>query len=203
MNPSLLPSGPIGRGASLLLAAAAPFALILSAAPEPAAQPETGDLITTHIYSDIPDLPREQIVNASTNAVRGVITEVVPFENGDDWIMRRVGVTVLESWRGTTPEDLKFVTHGGEVGNKRTISSDAPHFAVGEEVVLYLFQGAGMPYAILTAESASCGRVFVDEQGEREVLFGDTFVDYDTLVLEDSAVPYFPTLNVDQGGQQQ
>lgn len=91
-----------------------------------------------------------QLVLAARAIVHGRIVDLRPQLTDDH---RRVDtlVTIAVSTylKGDLGSDVTFRVPGGRIGRYRTIVLDAPHFAVGEEVVLLLSaRGPSIPYVL-------------------------------------------------------
>ncbi len=83
----------------------------------------------------------KELVNGSDYIVRAkvkAVTSEIRLRNGRELIYSKVELEVSEVIAGTPPTPLVLTMLGGKVGEKGMTVSGAPHFAVGNEDILFI-----------------------------------------------------------------
>jgi hypothetical protein len=115
---------------------------------------------TTMIALDLPGLSR-----AAETIVHGTVTRVESHLSQDGRrVFTQIDVDVKEAIKGQPPKTVSVIQPGGEVGDIGQLVSGTAHYAVGEEVVLFLerhgpnFRTVGMAQGKYRVERSTDGK---------------------------------------------
>lgn len=123
-------------------------------------QRKPSDPFVRVIAPEVVDINPIDATKAAQAVIRSRVSQVLPPRwstpdgsrpsdpfNSDEGIYTPVKITVLETYRGTTPSEIILNISGGVIGQDevRVIPKELFTFTAGEEVLLFLARGDGSP----------------------------------------------------------
>ena len=142
----------------------------LSALPPGSSHPQSapvgGGFRHGNIYVEIPELPLDALVLAASNVIYGKVLGSRPVFPARGMPYTEYELQVYAAFKGAVSERTSIGVGGASSAEQQVTLVDAPHFAVGEEVVVLTWSGTSeLPPGILGLGLGTY-RIGLDPEGE-------------------------------------